>query len=315
MDQGFRPAREYVSGHALAYAVILDALEDVAEASGADLAPVTRFAADALLECHDAGAGSWPYFTTMPELPPAADVLGHVALALARAGRADDVRARSADVLAWIDAHGARTTWLPSRRETDAALHRTWVDDCWGRGPDPEAVAPLARALHRLDAARFRSRIEEAVDWIELAQQADGGWASTLLGAPYLATWQCAQLLAEVRPGSPARARARDFLLSRQRGDGGWAQAGDQADAIATAHALLGLCAAADPGEATAAVSRGYTRLHGLVEDGWPASTFVALAVGRARGAAVGHLEHRSSAVTAAFVARAAIAVERWVAS
>lgn len=314
-ESGFRPEREYLSGHALAHAVILDVLHDAAEASGVDLTAATRFAAEALLAAHDPTAGGWPYFTTLPELPPGADVFGHAAIALVRAGHGSDVLARAAETLAWIEARGAVPTWLRGTRDDRVALQAAWIRDCWGAGPDAEAIAPLARALHRLDPARFRPVIARAVDWIERAQEADGGWPSQLCGAPYLTTWQCAQLLAEVRPGSPARARARDFLLAGQLGDGGWANHGDAADPIVTAHALLGLCASARPGEATAAVSRGYARLHAAVEDGWPASTFVALVVGRARGGRTEVLAHRTSTVTAAYVAKAAIAVEAWVAS
>ncbi len=313
MDAGYAPASEYLSGDAMIRAVLIDVLHEIAEASGVDLRPIIDFECDALLAAHDPDAGGWSYFNTLPELPPGADVLGHALNALIRSGRGAAAAARCAPALAHVDANGAVTTWLlpaapATERETQQAA---WVRDCWGAGPDAEAVASLARALHNLDPVRFAGAIEAAADWIEAAQAPDGSWCSRLYHAPFLTTWQCVRFLAEVRTTSPARGRARDFLVRAQLADGGWTM-DDDADAMMTAHAVLGLCAASSPEEAAATVVRGVRRLGELVATAFPASMFVKLAVGRARGPVTHVLSHHSHSLTAAFVAAAAIAASRW---
>jgi hypothetical protein len=310
MDRGYRPSQEYLSGHALQHAAILDALHDVA---ADELAPAIRFTADALITAHDQDAGGWPYFTTLPELPPSGDVFGRVVLALLRAGHRDAVLARIEPVLAWLAEHGAVTTWLPAPARRD--LHDTWIRDCWGAAPDVDSVALLARALHAIDARRFSTVVTDAVDWIEQAQAADGSWPCGRNNSSYATTWHCAELLAEHRPFATARTRARNHLLATRIADGGWATAsGEPSDAVSTSYALLALCAAAKPGDsaAAAAIERGRTRLEALVEAGWNPHPVSALPIGGARGEPVVYLEHESATLTAAAVAQAVMAVARW---
>jgi hypothetical protein len=53
-------------------------------------------------------------------------------------------------------------------------------------------------------------------------------------------------------------------------------------------------------------------RLDALVDAEWPAQRVYSVPVGAARGEPVATLDHCSSTLTAAVVAQAAVAVERW---
>jgi squalene-hopene/tetraprenyl-beta-curcumene cyclase len=109
--------------------------------------------------------------------------------------------------------------------------------------PDVDDTAVVAMALDRFDAARYRTAIDRAAEWIIGMQSRNGGWGAfdadnvyyylnyipfadhgALLDPPTAdVSARCVGFLAQVdRSCDPAVARGLDYLLGEQESDGSW---------------------------------------------------------------------------------------------
>ena len=124
---------------------------------------------------------------------------------------------------------------------------------------DPPTVDVSARCVSFL-AQIGRSSLEPALDYLRGEQEPDGSWFGRW-GTNYIyGTWSalCALNMAGVATHSPMVRRAVNWLLVRQRGDGGWGEDGRsywdraprgearESTPSQTAWALLGLMAAGE---------------------------------------------------------------------
>jgi squalene-hopene/tetraprenyl-beta-curcumene cyclase len=127
--------------------------------------------------------------------------------------------------------------------------------------PSADVTAHAVEALSAVGLAESRA-VRRGVVWLLRAQESDGSWFGRW-GANYVYGTGAvlpALIAAGVRPGKPAVRRAVGWLVSHQNADGGWGEdmrsyddtdwAGrGESTASQTAWALLGLLAAAGPGE------------------------------------------------------------------
>lgn len=183
----------------------------------------------------------------------------------------------------------------------------------WGDDPDTEVIANFLYGLWVYDFARFLQVIERGARFVREQQDDGGSWQSTWYPGPYYGTYVCVRLLAELGNDDPLD-RAREFLLASQRSNGGWGF-GSHADQLSTAMALCAL--------ATIVARRGQRqnddRIHQAVEmlagtttgGRWDSPTFIHMNGGRAHGRDGPWLRYGSSALTAAYVLKAAAAVQK----
>jgi squalene-hopene/tetraprenyl-beta-curcumene cyclase len=147
--------------------------------------------------------------------PPSADVTAHVVEMLGRLGQAGAVAAQRG------------VAWLLSAQEVDGSWFGRWgANYVYGTG----AVVP---ALVSAGVDRHSDSIRRAVGWLERHQNDDGGWGEDLrsydddawrgrgTSTPSQTAWALLALL-EVDPQTPAVRRGVDWLVDRQRADGGW---------------------------------------------------------------------------------------------
>jgi squalene-hopene/tetraprenyl-beta-curcumene cyclase len=148
--------------------------------------------------------------------PPSADVTAHVVEMLAREGRAGSTAAT----------RGVR--WLLDHQEADGSWFGRWgANHVYGVG----AVVPALVAAGESPAS---TPVRRAVGWLLDHQNADGGWGEDLrsyedsdwvgrgASTPSQTAWALLALEAAGEASSPEAGRAIEWLLDRQRDDGGW---------------------------------------------------------------------------------------------
>ncbi len=149
--------------------------------------------------------------------PPSVDVTAHVLEMFGRLGRSP--------------AHPAVRRGLDyiwSQQERDGAWFGRWgVNYIYGTG----AVLP---ALKAVGEDMSQPRVRRAVQWLQAHQNADGGWGETCLsyvdpslrgqGASTASqtSWALVGLIAAGEAESDSARRGVEFLLARERPDGGW---------------------------------------------------------------------------------------------
>ncbi len=165
------------------------------------------------------------------------------------------------------------------------ADHRALLDP-----PTEDVSARCVSMLAQMGDPNARDAIARGLAFLRREQQPDGSWFGRW-GTNYIyGTWSvlCALNAAGVDPAAPEVRRAVEFLLSRQREDGGWGEDGatyfpdrrDECKASTpsqTAWALLGLMAAGEA--ARPEVARGIDFLLTHARDGerWPEDLYTAV--------------------------------------
>ncbi len=148
--------------------------------------------------------------------PPSSDVTAHVIEMLAEEGLADDPRVR------------AGVCWLLAQQEPRGSWFGRWgANHLYGTG----AAVP---ALLRAGVSRNHPAIRRAVRWLESVQNPDGGFGEDLRsydpgeapgrGASTASqtAWALLALLEAGHRESKAVRHAIEWLVDRQRTDGGW---------------------------------------------------------------------------------------------
>jgi squalene-hopene/tetraprenyl-beta-curcumene cyclase len=147
--------------------------------------------------------------------PPSADVTAHVLEMLGHLGSGDSPEAERG------------VSWLRAAQEDDGSWFGRWgANHLYGTG----AVVP---ALVAVGVDGGDPAIVRAIEWLEQHQNDDGGWGEDLrsytdrswrgrgTSTPSQTAWALLALLA-VDPQTPAVQRGVDWLVDRQRDDGGW---------------------------------------------------------------------------------------------
>jgi squalene-hopene/tetraprenyl-beta-curcumene cyclase len=321
--KGFSGATELQIGDVFTRAIIADALCDARDIGGEALSEALAAECSHLVERRRrSGCGGWSYFPELPELPADIDDLAEIMQVLIRCGRVRELQAYVEPPLSTVlrdglRPNGAVATWIiprDHRSDLDARQARR-VETLWGDTDDAEVVANLLFALALYDRGRFDEVLNRGWRYLEDQQSAGGSWQSTWYVGPYYGTYVCMRALA-ASGGEGALARARTFLLDSQRRDGGWGE-GRVCCQLATALALCALCVVAQRlGVAVIdrePVDRGLQALTGalVVRQGWDAPPFMRIDVGRAGGRAGPERLFGSSAITAAYVLKAAMAARQ----
>ena len=153
--------------------------------------------------------------------------------------------------------------------------------------PTEDVAARCVGLLAQLGGTRHIAALEAGIAYLRKTQQQDGSWYGRW-GTNYIyGTWSVLSALnmAGLDPGDKAMRHAAEWLLSKQRADGGWSEdgasywagekrgEGKESTASQTAWALLGLMAAGAAHHP--AVARGVDYLvktqkpHGLWDETW----------------------------------------------
>ena len=309
---GFTGDRDVYYGDVFQRALIADVLCDADDALAGPLRPFVEREIQYLLSRRvREGVGGWSYFPELPELAPDADDLGQVLQVLVRTGHHADAHEYATEplrVLLEECAHddGSFETWIVPAGDRTATQERQLATARarWGTGPDAEVMANLLYALERYDPHQFSGACHAGAEWIARAQGADGSWACRWYFGPYYGTYACLRFLDAANHDALAIARGAEFLRATQRSDGAWpAHAGNEADPLSTALALLGLAVAqriaGDDADSTRAV-RARIALGRMARGGsWPSRPFICPS---------GVHSYGSRTITTAMVVKAALA-------
>jgi hypothetical protein len=177
-------------------------------------------------------------------LPPDADTTAVVLYVLGKAGSG-----QAPDVLWRFDAGAHFCTW--PGEDGFSSTTNAHVLESLASCPAPGAAT-----------GRIRMAVTRVCAFLRETQSADGSWRDRWHASPYYATTTCA--LALHRHGGTAAAwpvrRARDWVLSTQRPDGGWGR--DETTPEETAYAIQFLAATSIPAATDHRVlARGLTHL------------------------------------------------------
>lgn len=301
---------EYHFGDVFQRALLADGLCDAAEVFGQGLRPVVDFEVDYLLSQRSGtGVGAWSYLPTIPEVAPDADDLGQIIQVLLRAGRrplVEQLCERPLEILLRDTSRpdGAFETWIVPRSERSPMEERqAQANALWGAGPDNEVMANLLFALTLYDSLRFQETLNAGMRYLVSRQEEDGHWDSHWYYGPYYGTYVCLRLFCAAAAEPAVVERAREFLRTTQRPDGGWALE-SESDQLSTALALLGLASGRREGDDPAADrDRAARALDFLLQSharvGWAATPFI-------RPRVEGYYQSRT--ITALYAMKAALA-------
>jgi squalene-hopene/tetraprenyl-beta-curcumene cyclase len=321
-NKGFTGTTESQVGDVFARAIIADSLCDARDTGATGLDATLNAECSYLVDRRQPnGIGAWSYFPDLPELPPDLDVLAQVMQVLIRCRRLADLRIHVEPPLAsvlrdGVRANGAIATWMiPAHNRSNAeARQARFVETAWGDTEDVEVIANFLYALAIYGRNRFSRILRDGCCYIEGRQDDDGAWRSAWYVGPYYGTYVCARALAAMGCDA-ALGRARAFLFAAQRDDGGWGK-GLLCSQLGTALAICAICTIAERiGKTSADHDRTENAVAALAashaSQGWHATPFIRMDVGRPREELGPELFYRSSAITAAYVLKAVAAVQR----
>lgn len=159
-------------------------------------------------------------------------------------------------------------------------------------------------------SVRFLPLIERGARFVHQQQDTHGAWRSTWYYGLFYGTYTCVRLLAAIGHDEPLQ-RARSFLLACRQPDGGWGS-GMDSDQLSTAMALCTLRTITARGagrEDDRSIQDAVAMLCDTAAGGrWDSPIFIHMNVGRAQGKIGPWLKYGSSAVTAAYLLKAAAA-------
>jgi squalene-hopene/tetraprenyl-beta-curcumene cyclase len=253
-------------------------------------------------------AGGWSYFPDLPELPPDLDSLSAAMLLFSRAAP-DHLPLCDGPValaLGQSREDGAIGTWLMSPEDDarDRARMEEGVDRFWGHGADVDVLAHFYYALWTRDPQRHMAAVRRGARFVQARQAPDGAWEAAWYHGQAYAAGLCLRLLRSVGEGATAAGRAVDLLRRRQRSDGSWGVKAPDPQETALALWAIGVSGRPLP-EADRERALG-TLIDAQRPDGsWPASPWIKMDVGRARGGGGPILSYASATLTTAFVLRA----------
>ena len=314
--QGFLADRDEQRCDVFARAIIACALHRAQDVLGVRLDELLSRERDYLLGARRTdGIGGWSYAPALAELPPDADDVAQVMLALLAADEREAIEVHAIPAASALLRDGAlpnggyRTWIVPRAPTTDAQrLQATWIREAWGDTFDAEVTANFLYALGAYNVERFADAIVSGANAVASAQEPDGSWKSSWYHGPFYGTYMCLRLIAGIAPQHPSVASGTKFLLASQRQDGSWG-VGTRGDTLSTALALLGLHASRSHG-VRAAVARGIAALDTAGDD-YGLVPFIRMDLGRATGVPTATLTYASTTITAAFVLEAACAFFR----
>lgn len=286
---------------------------------------------DTLITMRVPGEILWSYHPTIAGLPPDIDDLAQILLAFLGNRTNRDLGAlfdRPASIaLDTQQPDGAIETWVidPSISDGWKEWYTKQIAEYWGPGAEAEVVANLATALFEWKPAEYREPVVSAARYVASQQSLHGSWSSTWYVGPYYGTFVATRLLQSqasyVETADAALVRARQFLLSTQRADGGWGVA-DRSDPMSTAFATLALSALMmhDADDVTRVAVARATRWLMLAQraDGlWFAtSDFICFDLHRQAPEFGERFRFfRSTTITSTYAGAALLAAERWLTS
>ena len=259
-------------------------------------------------------AGGWSYFPELIELPPDADSLSAALLLFARASPERVGLCEEAIRIALSGARpdGALATWLVAPDDDPASKRamRRGVSRFWGERIDVDVCAHFYYALRVHDAARFDEVTRRGARYVEARQEACGVFPASWYHGRAFGTGLAIRLLRTLGEGETAIARALDFFVTHQRGDGGWEVFG--CDPQETALALW-VFAVANETPPDSVLDRAVESLldYQSREGHWGGWPWIRMEVARARGDAGSMLTYASRTVTAAFCLRSLLWARR----
>ena len=320
-SSGFIQTEAEQSSDIFVRAIVADALCDARDAGFMDPTAILASECNYLLERRRrSSVGGWSYFPNLDELPCDIDDLAQIMQVFCRCGRKQDLIDYVEPVLSvvienGIRADGAIGTWiLPAQnRSTIEERQADFVQNAWGDGSDPDAIANFLYALAMYDQPRFAKVIEGGSRFLRGCQRSDGSWESTWYEGPYYGTYVCSRLLRYIADDGMLQ-RSYEFLLRSQLDDGGWS-CSVLSNQLATGVAL---CAFAtilgrrlikpnDKDCIKRAIQMLATSIHSR---GWESPVFIRMNLGRVRGANGPWRIHGNSAFTASYVLKAVCAIK-----
>lgn len=301
--EGFAGSKnsEYRYGDVFQRALILEILCSVQSQLNINIDPLVEYEVNYLLHKRRTDKiGGWAYFPDVNEIAADADDLGQIIQCFSLANRKElnltyCERAIKTLIQNNLLNDGSIETWIvpkDNRNEIQEIQHQHNTTK-WGVGPDTEVVANFFYGLAVYDPQRFHKLINNAVNFIKSAQNADGSWTSRWYYGLFYGTYVSTRLLSHVNPNSSALRSAREFLINSQNENGGWGT--NQSDQLSTAFALLSLSDCPNVDQSN--IEAGIDFLVNSLSHNWELVEFIKPKLSE---------PYKSQTITAAYVCKAA---------
>lgn len=314
--QKFQVEEDWQRGDVFQRALILDTFLDFNAHLGQQLQDVIVAEVQYLVSTRRSrGIGGWAYFPNLPELPPDADDLAQIIQVLLRAGYAE-VLAPFIEVplqvlLSDQVNEDAWESWIIPKQMSneEQVLQQEWVDKAWGTGSDIEVVANLIYALQLYDASRFQAEINRGLAFLYNNHQGRFCWKSTWYHGDYYGTYVSLRAICASNGNKTVVEAAIRFLEENRNTDGSWSIKEQGSSPLQTALALLALAIAKQYiGQRLSSdwlePSLRYLQVHYTPKQGWPASPFIQMPMGRPYGFVHTILSYESASITNNYIAK-----------
>ena len=314
--QKFQVEEDWQRGDVFQRALILDTFLDFNSYLSQQLQEVIAAEVQYLVSTRrNRGIGGWAYFPNLPELPPDADDLAQIMQVLLRAGYAE-VLAPFIEVPLQVLLNDqanedAWESWIIPKQMSneEQVLQQEWVDKAWGTGSDVEVVANLVYALQLYDASRFQAEINRGLAFLYNNHQGRFCWKSTWYHGDYYGTYVSLRAICAASGNKIVVEAAIRFLEEKRNRDGSWSIKEQGSSPLQTALALLALAIAKQYlGQQLSAdwlePSLQYLQANYTPQQGWPASPFIQMPMGRPYGFVHTILSYESASITNNYIAK-----------
>lgn len=248
----FKFKKRIYTGDVFQRAVILDILGDIKENVNGNLLRFLEHETTYLIN-KKRDDSWWNFYDDLEFQPSDADTTAQVILALLKNNtKADFFRdcENSIDTfLSWhLHKNGSMGTWfLPPKEKCNKLqlsqrdFYLNYINLNIYSATDIEVMANFLFALKKLNYAKYKTKIQEGIKYIEVKQLKYGCWNTSWYWGELYGVYVCLRLLISEKPHSLSASNALNYIISNQNSNGGWGWDVNISDPLNTAFALISL--------------------------------------------------------------------------
>jgi hypothetical protein len=227
--EGFENDTDIHSSDTFQRAILNDCLLDIIQPFDIDTKDFFEKENDYLIERQNIDdIGAWSYFPTVQEIAADIDDLGQIMQQFIKTGNIElinkhCIKAINTAIYERTQPNGGIETWIiPKENLTEKQGKQDLFNSTkWGKGADVEVVANFVFALTLFDAGKYKTTIDNAINYIISEQKEQGYWESRWYYGRFYGTYVCLRLLNEFPTEYKIeKQKIKDFLFDSQNEDG-----------------------------------------------------------------------------------------------